>query len=634
MIERADRFEAAQQLLLQEMSEGFKPPPRTTVSQWAAGNRILTKRESPWPGPWENWKTPYLVEPMDCLSVESPIRMVVTMKGGQIGGSEVGNNWVGYVMSHPAAAGPILMVVSKDGMARRVSRQRIDPMIRNCPALQRSVKSKYSREGGNTTLLKEFAGDAGILAIVGAKEADNLRQFSARYLFVDEPDAYDSDLQGEGDPMELILQRADAFGDKAKIYVPCTPTIEGFSRIADLYDATDQRRYNVPCLRCGTYNVIEWKDIKWTKGKPATAGWDCPECAHHHEEADKLELLPNGEWQATAECPPEVRGYHIPGLLSPYGAKSWQRCVEQFLRARKHADKREKMKAFTNLVLAQTFKDEGAGHAWQQLYARRERYPAEAPQGVLLIAVGVDVQLDRVEATAWGFGHGEEMWAIDAVVFHGDTDTPKPWRGLDTWLQRTYTHESGAQLPIAATAIDAGYRTETVLEFVAKRKTRNIIAVIGRMGPARAVVAAPVKKKRAGRGARAKPIQHFIVGSDTAKGLIYSRLALTARGPGYVHVPAAPAFEEEWCRQLCGERRKTEYHLGRAKHVWKQTYERVEALDCCQYALAAMYWLSPSWPGLARRLGTEIPKDRPAATQPAPVRKRSTRRGYATRWKD
>ncbi|NBW63965.1 MAG: hypothetical protein EBR33_12820, partial [Synechococcaceae bacterium WB4_1_0192] len=39
-----------------------------TVSQWADAHRMLSRKGSSEPGPWRTDRTPYLREPMDCLS--------------------------------------------------------------------------------------------------------------------------------------------------------------------------------------------------------------------------------------------------------------------------------------------------------------------------------------------------------------------------------------------------------------------------------------------------------------------------------------------------------------------------------------------------------------------------------------
>ena len=50
-------------------------------------------------------------------------------------------------------------------------------------------------------LSKEFPG--GILVLTGANSATGLRSMPARYIFLDEVDAYPGDVDGEGDPIAL-----------------------------------------------------------------------------------------------------------------------------------------------------------------------------------------------------------------------------------------------------------------------------------------------------------------------------------------------------------------------------------------------------------------------------------------------
>jgi len=54
-------------------------------SDWAEANRIMTTDVSPFPGKFSFDMTPYLREPLDCMSPNHPARIVVTMKGAQIG---------------------------------------------------------------------------------------------------------------------------------------------------------------------------------------------------------------------------------------------------------------------------------------------------------------------------------------------------------------------------------------------------------------------------------------------------------------------------------------------------------------------------------------------------------------------
>ena len=71
---------------------------------------------------------------MDCLSPSSPIERTVFMKGAQIGGTECGNNWIGYVIHQ--APGPMMAVQPTVEMAKRNSKQRIDPLIEESEVLR------------------------------------------------------------------------------------------------------------------------------------------------------------------------------------------------------------------------------------------------------------------------------------------------------------------------------------------------------------------------------------------------------------------------------------------------------------------------------------------------------------------
>lgn len=64
---------------------GLRPEEPLTVSQWADKYRKLSSKASAEPGPWRTSRTPYLREPMDCLSSDSPIQRVVMMFAAQTG---------------------------------------------------------------------------------------------------------------------------------------------------------------------------------------------------------------------------------------------------------------------------------------------------------------------------------------------------------------------------------------------------------------------------------------------------------------------------------------------------------------------------------------------------------------------
>ena len=143
---------------------GLKPDDILSVSEWADKHRRLSSKASAEAGPWRTDRTPYLKEIMDSLSPHSSVKEIVFMKGAQVGGSEAGFNWIGYVIDH--SPGPMLMVQPTIDLAKKVSKQRIDPMIEECSVLNQKIKPSRSRDSGNTQLSKDFPG--GIVMFGGA----------------------------------------------------------------------------------------------------------------------------------------------------------------------------------------------------------------------------------------------------------------------------------------------------------------------------------------------------------------------------------------------------------------------------------------------------------------------------------
>ena len=149
--------------LLRAWSRGIRPDPDLTVSQWADRHRWLSSRASAEPGRYRTARTPYMREIMDALSPASPMQRVVFMKAAQVGATEAGNCFIGFVMHQ--APGPMLAVQPTVELAKRNSRQRIDPLIEESPELRERVRPARSRDAGNTMLSKEFSG--GILIMTG-----------------------------------------------------------------------------------------------------------------------------------------------------------------------------------------------------------------------------------------------------------------------------------------------------------------------------------------------------------------------------------------------------------------------------------------------------------------------------------
>lgn len=590
---------------------GLAPTRQMTVSEWADAHRVLPGSNAE-PGPWRTSRAPYLREIQDSLSASSPIERVVFMKGAQIGATEAGLNAIAYWIDH--APGVILGVWPSLDMLRRNSKTRIEPLIEATPAIREKIKPARSRDSGNTIAQKDFAG--GSLIMTGANSATALRSTAARYLVLDEVDAFPADAGEEGDPVQLAVQRTVTFIGRRKIFLISTPTLAGVSRIEKAYLESDQRRFFVACPHCGERQVLEWSGVHWPEGRPREAWYACSGCGVAIEESHKPELLASGEWRATAEGDGRTVGFHLSSLYSPF--EPWGEIAADFLASK--ADP-ERLKAWTNLKLGEPFEDrdtaplspttlkdraEGAERAWQTLL----------PPGVLVLTAGVDVQDDRLEVEVVGWGVGEESWSIDYQIFAGRTDTPEPWARLDAFLTKLYRHSRAvSDLAIGAVAIDTGgHRTGEVMGFSAARLNRRVWAIKGRGGPG--VPPWPHRPPKMLKGSVA-PLH--IVGVDGIKYTLMNRLRLDrAGGPGVIHAPDTRDWF--WFAGLVAERAVRRFVRGVARLEWiVDRAVRNEPLDCRVYAVAALHGLYVAGLDMAReaaRIGAAAMRSDPDAAEP------------------
>jgi phage terminase large subunit GpA-like protein len=65
--------------------------------------------------------------------------------------------------------------------------------------------------------------------MTGANSAVGLRSTPARYIFLDEVDAYPASADEEGDPVTLAEARSLTFAHRRKVFLVSTPTIRGLA---------------------------------------------------------------------------------------------------------------------------------------------------------------------------------------------------------------------------------------------------------------------------------------------------------------------------------------------------------------------------------------------------------------------
>ena len=173
----------------------LKPPPLLTISEWADRERILSPESSAEPGKWYNERAPYQVGIMDAFN-DPVIHTVVGMFASQTGKTEAGiDNPVGYYIDQDPC--PILVTQPTLEIAKAWSKDRLAPMLRDTPCLEKQVGYK-TRISESTILHRVFHG--GHITVAGANSAASLVGRPIRILLMDEIDRYPFSAGAEGDP--------------------------------------------------------------------------------------------------------------------------------------------------------------------------------------------------------------------------------------------------------------------------------------------------------------------------------------------------------------------------------------------------------------------------------------------------
>lgn len=583
--------------------------------------RYLPKHLTPFPGYFEFDRTPYLRKIFNLLSPEDPTEEIVVMKSAQIGYT-VGileNGVIFFIGCNPRT---VQFITADNKLAEETVKTRIDPAI-DFAGLRDKIfaqaKRKGSRSTGDTTLLKEFPG--GFASFGGAKNVDNFRGKTYQITLEDEIDTYKDDSK-EGNLLDLIKNRSNAFSNTRKIIYGSTPLIEQTSKIFGLYKLGDQQNYFVPCKHCGEMQVLRWhgKNEDGThygiffdheNNMPIydSVGYQCKFCGKIMKDHDKVFFLrdkPMGglaEWRATAKpLKPRLKSFWINALYSPPGMYSWSRMVEDWAEAwdidKNRVKDFEKYRSFRNTKQGLPFQDQGDQMKEEKIITHRRNYyikgqvpnrkaVEETGSEILIITCSVDVQQENIFVHVVGWCDGGANYTIDFFSVEGDvrsTDSPVWTELYKIVTEKVYVADDGKKYMIANTLVDSGRYSEYIYAFTS-RFTSGVIAIKGDSFPKTQIPHRLMSKevcKNAGGHA-------YLLNVDMYKDRI-AKSFNTAWNTGELQPEWYPNFPDDlgddFFRMFTAESRTVEKNPknGKIKRIfWKQTKEANHAFDTFGY---------------------------------------------------
>lgn len=590
-------------------------PPPASISQWIEGRRLVTA--GPFKGYWRNDRAPYLVEIMDNFSPFSPIQRTVVMKGAQIGMTSAAENIIGFWLF--AVPTDILYVSATQDLLEKWGTKRLEPLIDSLGMRGRMISPTEvtgSRRTGDKSFSKIVAG--GSLSMASAQSAGSLRSETIRLLTRDEIDGAPKLLKtGEGNWMAVSDARIavwKALG-MSKTLDLSTPTTEETSNIFPAHEEGDKRKWFMPCPHCGksqhlslTMEEFPRRFIRDTEGlqkRPMTF-CICEHCGKRMIETKSTDIILAGSWSPTRQYLPEetrddsIRSYHIPTAISLM--MGWSDLLADYNKKHKTP---ALQRGFVNLSLGWPFREAGRRPKIDNTATLRGAYQRRTvPQGVIYLTMGTDVQTGkdgRLECSIWGHGLGYRTWLIDHVIFLGDTTQPGTgaWASLNEHAAAGgLSFKRGDQIfQVQLIFIDSGDGNVTATVYQVAQSWRNTFPIKGE----NSLKTADKRLIEGDRGGHVSEIGYqrsqigqsgnyfYRIGTNHYKKIIYRNLEIERVGAPMERLPQHPGFmdfpqdlEAQFLEQLLGEelREDGSYHPVKAG-------QRVEALDCTVYALAA-----------------------------------------------
>lgn len=551
-----------------EALQFLRPPEQLTVSEWAEKYRMLDSKSSAMPGPWSNDITPYLTGVMDEFN-NYETEKIIFVKPTQIGGTEALQNMIGYiVMQDPS---PTMIVYPTDTLAKSVSENRLQPMLKATP----EIAKKFDE---NSSLL-ELQFDSMYISLTGSNSPSGLASKPIRFLMMDEVDKYPGASSKEADPIKLATERTKTFHNK-KIYITSTPTLKTGHIWKEKEAADIEKHFFVPCPHCGEYIEFKFQNIRFPDDEGMSyadraefATYVCQECGCLITDNDKHNMLKLGEWRTVRHNTKYVRNvaFWINTLYSPF--VRWSDIAKEFLVSK---DDPEDLQNFVNSWLAEAWEDTKLKTSAELVLERQTELPAYVvPQWTKLLTAGVDVQENSLywSIRAWG------EFLTSQNIAHGQSLS---FEEIDRIMNMQYMTEEGDPMVVNLCLIDSGDQTDIVYDFCALHSDYALPV----KGSSHAQLSHYKLSMVNKTDSRAYGMQLVLVDGGRYKDMIAGRMQRpNGKGSWMVY----SGCDMEYATQVTAEHKVNVKTSSGTKQVWqkKSSHADNHYLDAEVYALAA-----------------------------------------------
>jgi len=236
------------------------PPPGGTIWDWLCRHGRIPASESGRPGPWMPGQATLFRKPLSIAWARLTLSALPTDPHARHAAailvcapSQVGKtkSFLHGVLAYAidVMRTNVAFITHKQKQIKQHLRIRLLPMFESTPRLQRYLPTtealRRERLGGSLWQLE----GANLHAICG-NVASDLREYSHQIGISDEIEAYTDDVDGEGDPITLFLDRQKRYEDTSLFAAASTPNRVDGHTWSKLCQGTHERLL-IRCLACG-----------------------------------------------------------------------------------------------------------------------------------------------------------------------------------------------------------------------------------------------------------------------------------------------------------------------------------------------------------------------------------------------
>lgn len=635
----------------QDIAQMIRPPERVTVTE-AAMRYVNVRTANGGIDKWDPKLTPYMIEPMDCLTSRqySSVVFVGPAQSGKTQG--LITNFMAYVIKCDPA--DFMIMQTTKGTARDFDTQVIKRAFRDSAELKKELAPGSKSDNTYDKVFK-----SGAILFQRWPSINELSGKPLKYVLITDYDRMTQNIDGEGSPYALGSQRTAKFLSRGMTLVETSPGFEitdpskktNLSHEAppcggalSLFNMGDMRRWYVECPECKEYfmppSAEAGLDFTHDRDKAGvtrtkitrpvkfvcTKNGCLIDVSHKRAMNDSGLWVPQGRTIENGKVVGEtikssMASFWFPGILAAYSNP--EALVEKFLKGHREYDvtgSEQNLKTTVNVNFGAPYMPRHLAEleASAELSDRAEdleRY--FVPDQARVLFASVDVQggkASRFVVEVHAVGVGMEQWVVDRFEIdfigeEGDRRRIDPGNNKEDWdvlidkvISASYRTHSGKKMVVHLTAIDTGGEGDTTnnaYQFYRRLKRQKlsskVILIKGQSGKNEIPIIRSYGKGENGKQLKDVPI--YLLATDFFKDIVASILRKTVQGGMYLHF--SQWLTDEYYNELQAE-------IRQENGKWTPIRKRNESLDLNVYILACCWKLginsekfnwdsAPSW---------------------------------------